>query len=290
MTTSDDVEGRNSFSTDSEEDQKLRQQYLEEDSRQYPKEKVASLLVLWLILLVVVLLKGGKGVDSLIGIKCDSPWYAVLTALQFLLIFVFAAFYAWKLMVKQKARVAVRYPYLPEDPIWDRKSCVFYGVFTFIAGIVAGLIGIGGGMVLGPLMLVMGIHPSVSSATTATMIVLTSSSVAVMYVTSGLVPWTYAVFYFSVCSCGAFLGKSKIDGYVKKTGRASILIFTLATIIALATIGSLYIMLSRLAAKNWCFDGFSAFCTVVEESDDGLCVAQQITQAVSSLAPTTFQN
>merc|ERR1712150_447146 len=94
--------------------------------------------------------------------------------------------------------------------------------------------------------------------------------------TSGLVPWSYAVFYFSICLCGAFVGKSKIDGYVKKTGRASILIFTLATIIALATIGSLFIMLSRLAAKDWCLDGFSPFCSVSAESEDGGCVAEQL--------------
>ena len=59
---------------------------------------------------------------------------------------------------------------------------------------MAGLIGIGGGMVLGPLMLILGIHPSVSSATTATLIVLTSSSVSVIFVISRLVPWSYAVF------------------------------------------------------------------------------------------------
>ena len=53
-------------------------------------------------------------------------------------------------------------------------------------------------MVLGPLMLVMGIHPRVSSATTATMIVLTSSTVAVLYVTAGLVPWEYALTFFCI--------------------------------------------------------------------------------------------
>ena len=61
--------------------------------------------------------------------------------------------YFGRSLVKQrKLRVAVNYPYLPDDPVWDIKSLRFYGGFTFIAGVVAGLIGIGGGMVLGPLM------------------------------------------------------------------------------------------------------------------------------------------
>ena len=99
------------------------------------------------------------------------------------------------------------------------------------------------------------------------MIVLTSSSVAVMFVTSGLVPWSYAIFFFGVCLSGAYVGKSKIDGYVKKTGKASLLILILATIIAIATVGCLVIMLTRLNDKDWCFDGFNDFCKVTADEE-----------------------
>ena len=151
---------------------------------------------------------------------------------------------------------------------WDFAKTRFYAIFTFIAGVVAGLIGIGGGMVLGPLMLIMGIHPRVSSATTATMVVLTSSSVAVLFVTAGLVPWEYAVTFFFTCLVGAYIGKTRIDGYVKRTGRASLLIFLLATIIALATIGCVVIVLIRLAGNGWCFSGFNKFCDLSEDDDE----------------------
>jgi uncharacterized membrane protein YfcA len=261
----------------------LRKQYLEVDSRQYPTEKIVALIVLWIGLLVLTLMKGGKGVDSIVGITCESPVYGVLIACQFVWMFGFALYFGHKLVAKQGERVAVQYPYLEDDPIWDRSSLRFYGSFTFVAGIVAGLIGIGGGMVLGPLMLVMGIHPRVSSATTATMIVLTSSSVAVIFVTSGLVPWTYAVFYFFVCFFGALFGKRQIDKIVKRTGRASILIFILATIIALATIGCLVILLLRLSEKGWCFDGFNSFCSV---SDDAACSARRLLQLLMTESST----
>jgi len=117
--------------------------------------------------------------------------------------------------------------------------------------------------------LVMGIHPRVSSATTATMIVLTSSSVAILFVTSGLVPWEYAVTFFCTCFAGAIVGKTKIDRYVKRTGKASLLIFLLATIIALATVGCIYIVITRLSKANWCFAGFNAFCSKLEAANDG---------------------
>lgn len=265
---------------DTEESRSLRQDYLHQDMRQYPKEKLVALLVLWVGLILLTLFKGGKGVESLVGIDCESPWYIVLICLQFLWMFGFAIFFGHKLLQQQAARVAVRYPFQADDPIWDSESLRFYGSFTFVAGIVAGLIGIGGGMVLGPLMLVMGIHPRVSSATTATMIVLTSSSVAVIFVTSGLVPWSYAVFFFCVCFCGAYLGKCQIDGYVKRTGRASLLIFILASIIAFATLGCFVIMLTRLAEKDWCFDGFNKFCNLSPDEDDGDCALDRFLEHV----------
>ena len=66
---------------------------------------------------------------------------------------------------------------------------------------------------------------------------------------------------------GAYIGKSKIDGYVKRTGKASLLIIILALIIAVATAGCLVIMLTRLADKDWCFDGFNEFCSVDDDED-----------------------
>jgi uncharacterized membrane protein YfcA len=195
--------------------------------------------------------------------------------------FVFATWFGAKLTKDQAARVAVQYPYLHDDPLWDMESLRFYGSFTFVAGIVAGLIGIGGGMVLGPLMLVMGIHPRVSSATTATMIVLTSSSVAVMYVTSGLVPWSYALFAFFVCFCGAYVGKTTIDGYVKRTGRASLLVFLLASIIAFATVGCFVILLTRLADNDWCFESFNKFCDISDSTDEAGCTVDRFLENIN---------
>ena len=268
-----DVEGNadSSEETVEEEDDpkqvEQRRKFLEEDSRQYPVEKISYLILLWIGLTVITFLKGGKGVDSVIGITCQDAGFYVLVAAQFLWTLGFAAVFGWKNVKGVNARVAVNYPFNESDVMWDFKKLQYYSFFTFVAGIVAGLIGIGGGMVLGPLMIVMGVNPRVSTATTATMILLTSSSVAVMFVMSGLVPWQYAVYFFCVCLMGAYIGKTRIDAYVKKTGMGSILVGILATIIALATIGCIIILFLNLAKVNWCVDGFKAFCTVTAEED-----------------------
>ena len=39
-----------------------------------------------------------------------------------------------------------------------------------LAGVIAGMFGVGGGMVKGPIMLAMGVHPATATATSATMV------------------------------------------------------------------------------------------------------------------------
>lgn len=257
-----------------------RKAFLENDARQLPKEKVLALTVLWIGLLILTLLKGGNGLDSLAGITCKSPWYLAILAAQFFWMLSFALVFGFKLLRDQHARQKVSYPYLADDVVWDMKLLRFYGSFTFFAGIVAGLIGIGGGMVLGPLMLVMGIHPRVSSATTNTMVVLTSSSVAVIFVTSGYVPWTYAALFFSICLIGSILGQSRIDEYIKKTGRSSLIVLVLAVIIALAAAGCVVILIWKLSESNWHFDGFKEFCKAKSKSGD--CAASRMLIAMET--------
>lgn len=143
---------------------------------------------------------------------------------------------------------------------WDLKNVQIFCSFACFAGVVAGLIGIGGGYILGPVMLHMGVHASVSTATTATMILLTSSSVAVMFVLSGIVPWQYAVYFFCITLTGALILKPRIDAYIRRTGRASILIGLLAMIILLATCGCAFVLFSNLARDDWCLAGFRQFC------------------------------
>ena len=126
-----------------------RKWYLERDARQYPPEKLLSLGVLWIGLTLLTFLKGGKGVESIVGIDCASPWYGALIGIQFMWTFGFAALFAYKLTTETTDKLSVQYPFHSQDVVWDYHKTLFYAFFTFVAGIVAGLIGIGGGMVLG---------------------------------------------------------------------------------------------------------------------------------------------
>lgn len=227
-----------------------------------PYKKAGYLIALWIGLVLITLLAGGKGLKSVFPelIPYCGLNYWILKAIAFAAMFVFAIGMGKRAVSKSSRKQMVDFPFVDGDVLWDFPKLMFYGKWTFVAGVIAGLIGIGGGMVLGPLMLQMNVLPQVSTATTATMIVLTSSYVAIMYVVGGLVPIDYAGFYFSVAFCGALLGKSQIDKIVKKYQATSILILILATIITFATVMVSILGTYKYTTNGFCFEGFRSLC------------------------------
>eukprot|EP00804_Cyclotella_cryptica_P002142 CCRYP_006554-RC/>CCRYP_006554-RC protein AED:0.08 eAED:0.08 QI:641/1/1/1/0.6/0.5/6/420/595 len=232
-----------------------RRQLLQEDSVQLPKRKIAFLLLLWVGLSVIFLLKGDKGAISLVGITCQDPVYYVLVACQFLWTIGFGLVFARKIIKQTDARKVVNYPYNETDVLWDLKSVRDFAFAGFGGGFIAGVIGISSGYFTGPFMVYYGIHPSVATATCATKMMFTSSSVALLFVLSGLLPWEYALYFFLVCLCGAVFGKTVVDAYVKKTGMASILVGVLACVIGLSTMSIIVILFVNLAKANCARDG-----------------------------------
>ena len=62
------------------------------------------------------------------------------------------------------------------------------------------MFGVGGGIVKGPLMLHMGVHPFVASATCAVMIMFTSVAATTMFIAFGTLLWDYGIFLFIIGS------------------------------------------------------------------------------------------
>jgi membrane-bound metal-dependent hydrolase YbcI (DUF457 family) len=97
-----------------------------------------------------------------------------------------------------------------------------------------------------------------------------------VFVLSGLTPCQYALYFFCICLVGAYIGKTRIDVYFKKTGGiASVLVGALAIIIGVATVRWIVILLANLAKVEWCLDGFNPFCTMHAEGKD-TCVVTRL--------------
>jgi len=223
-----------------------------------PYWNIGYLILMWAVLIVILILKGGKGTKG--AFEYCSTGYWICTAMSFVWLFGFALCMGRRTVNKTIQKSKVNFKFVEGDIVWNWFKFRKYSCFTFLAGCIAGLIGIGGGMVLGPMMLQLGVLPQVSSATNAALILLTASAAAMLYLTSGQVPTTYAITFFIVAFVGAFSGKIYIDRLVKRYGLTSIIVLILACIItfasAMMTVNGILIYSDR----NWNFDGMQDVC------------------------------
>ncbi|XP_031265963.1 sulfite exporter TauE/SafE family protein 3-like [Pistacia vera] len=82
-----------------------------------------------------------------------------------------------------------------------------YCAFGVLAGVVGGLLGLGGGFIMGPLFLELGVPPQVSSATATFAMTFSSSMSVVEYYLLKRFPVPYALYFVAVATVAAFIGQ-----------------------------------------------------------------------------------
>jgi len=108
--------------------------------------------------------------------------------------------------------------------------------WSFFAGALAALCGIGGGMIMGPLLVELKVPPPVSSAVTATTLLVLSSSTLLVYWCRDVAPQDYALCLSFFTMAGAMTGKIVVNGWVQRTGQQSVIVWALAGVTILSTV------------------------------------------------------
>jgi len=132
-------------------------------------------------------------------------------------------------------KVACGYEYLPADMLWTRETLMKFPKTALMAGITAGLLGIGGGMVIGPLFLSIGMEPQVGTSSCAFMILWTAFSGVVAYGADDHLGAELACTCVAIGFVSGQLGQRGVNAILKKSGRPSYVVFLLGCIIAAAT-------------------------------------------------------
>nr|GMC77897.1 sulfite exporter TauE/SafE family protein 3-like [Ipomoea batatas] len=135
-------------------------------------------------------------------------------------------------------------------------------IFGIVAGTVGALLGLGGGFIMGPLFLELGVPPEVSTATSTFIMVFSSSIAVVEYYLLKRFPVPYAVCLTVVATFAAFVGQHAVRKVIAVLGRASLIIFTLAFIILISTISLGGIGISNMIKKIHHHEnmGFESLC------------------------------
>lgn len=84
-----------------------------------------------------------------------------------------------------------------------------------------------GGMVLGPAMLELGLHPLVTASTSLLLVGASSSSATIEFSLAHELPHSWALIVFVLCFVASLVGVAVIGRYVRASGRASVIVFLL---------------------------------------------------------------
>ena len=211
------------------------QQILHEET-EAPMASIMLLVTMFVVVLFINIMKGGGAFPSPLGIRCGSIsfWTANMIMLAWILAISFMArsYLIRRFEVKQR----VGYEYVEGDIQWNARATLIYPLVCCFAGFFAGMFGIGGGIVKGPLMLAMGVHPAVSAATSACMILFTSFTATTSFVVFGLLVTDYAVLCIVIGFLATLMGQIGLAVLMKRYQRNSFIAFSIGAVVFLSAL------------------------------------------------------
>jgi hypothetical protein len=117
---------------------------------------------------------------------------------------------------------------------WPLRRLLFIYVIVILIGMVAGMVGLGGGVLIAPLMMELGVHPQ-SAAATSTLVVLFSSTIAsVTFGLYGRINLSYFAVYGPVCFVGGLVGVFVLSGLVRRYNMASLITLLLGVLVVVS--------------------------------------------------------
>ncbi|KAF5473753.1 hypothetical protein F2P56_005715 [Juglans regia] len=220
-------------------------------------KRTLVLLLVWVFFLVLQIIKN--------DVEACSAWYWVLFCLQFPIALGVYGYESVKLYIEHKKRVRMgNTESICEASIgWTATHIAFCSLCGILGGIVGGLLGSGGGFILGPLLLEIGVIPQVASATATFVMTFSSSLSVVEFYLLNRFPIPYALYLTSVSILAGFWGQFLVRKLITFLGRASIIVFILSGVIFLSalTMGVIGIETSIEMIRNHEFMGFLGFCS-----------------------------
>jgi len=224
---------------------------------------LAVILGIFGIVVLGSFMKGDKGAESIIGIEnCSANYWVFLIVFSLVLVGIDLAT-GWLLIRENKKKETLGYEFDSGDLHWDLRKVSIVGGIGLFAGLGAGMLGIGGGLVMNPVMLSLGVRPEVAAASSSFMILFTSSVAVIQFGTAGLLKLGYAIWLLVTAFLGSALGIFSLQRIMQRHQRSSVLVVLLAFMLFLAAVVIVVygvIDLIQQESEGSVDYGFSDFC------------------------------
>ncbi|KAF3450464.1 hypothetical protein FNV43_RR06547 [Rhamnella rubrinervis] len=205
-----------------EENRKLR----------FPWMKLGILVLVWCSFCFVYLLRGNRDGQGITDIEPCGVGYWILSAFQIPLALVYTA---WMLRRKIAFHIKLHTTRRPADSKWTVEQTHLPRNGTISRG-SGWCLWNGGGMLISPLLLQVGIAPEVTAATCSFMVFFSSTMSAFQYLLLGMEHIDMATIFATICFVASLLGLVVVHRAIQKYGRASLIVFSVSIVMALSTV------------------------------------------------------
>ena len=190
------------------------------------------LALAWVLVLALAVLRAGPrappALRALLGAPsvrpCSRGWWLLLALSAFFPLLLTRA------AARQLAAVAAAAPVVDGGgPRWTTRNLVLAPMVSACAGVLAGLLGIGGGLVKGPLLLELGMRPQ-AAATSGFMVLFTASSTTLQFLLAGALRAEH-VAWLGMVSLAAAAAGSAAAAALRRQGHAACILFAIGAVV-----------------------------------------------------------
>lgn len=186
-----------------------------------PWLNISLISISYISVLLFALIKGGSGMGSVLGIEQCSTAYIAVSVFYMCYCACFTGFGYY-----------LSASYLN----WSLSKALCCISIALLGGIGSGMLGLGGGVILSPLLLDIGVSPEATAASSSLIVLFTSSSTTLQFFLGDSLNVPYAAIMFLISMFASLTGITFITRLVKKYKRPSLIVFLLAGVTAISAI------------------------------------------------------
>ena len=178
--------------------------------------KFLPILAMILLSVLVSLLRPGKTPTSLVGIKkCSAGDFLVLAG--YMILMAFLPVYAYKLIqTEQKHKDRIGWIKANDEVYLDRNKFIFSSIWSGVSGLISTLLGIGGGILLNPLMAILQYLPASASWTINLNALVGRFAAVITHIIYGDLLYDYVLFCGVVISIVVYISENLMNYFLLK--------------------------------------------------------------------------
>eukprot|EP00931_Biecheleriopsis_adriatica_P062069 TRINITY_DN37367_c0_g1_i1.p1 TRINITY_DN37367_c0_g1~~TRINITY_DN37367_c0_g1_i1.p1 ORF type:complete len:572 (+),score=102.65 TRINITY_DN37367_c0_g1_i1:71-1786(+) len=182
---------------------------------QAKSEQILGILLVWLLMLV----------SSLHGLPYCSYSYGIFLCVMVSILSIVGLAMTWRF---QSTSYLNPIDWLSHSE--DRHPMTF-PLVAFFTGFLGAMLGLGGGTLLGPVFIEVGMHSEAVQATTAVFVFLSSSIAAIQYFMMDQIVWHYGLWYGAVTVLATMLGQYACEVFIRRAKRYSFITLAVSAIL-----------------------------------------------------------